>query len=147
MASTMALGPAITATRAALVASVSLTGYVGARVYPDSEGDAPQKPRYPYVQVESGGETPFNTMGAGVDALKWGSVARVNVRVGSDSRSDAQVNTVSGLVKQALDGQTLTVSGYAHATAEFVDVTPMRDFVGGQTIREWVLAFDVTVHQ
>lgn len=142
----MALGPVITALRSALVASVSLTGYVGARVYPDGDGDVQQKPRYPYVQIESAGETPSNTMGP-VNAAKWGSVARVFVRIGSDSRSDAQANTIASLVKGALEGQTLSVSGYTTVTCEYTDIQPLRDFIGGQTIREWVLGFDVTVHQ
>lgn len=146
MASTSALGPVCTAIRAALVASVSLTGYVGTRVYPDSDGDAPQALRYPYVQVESNGEIPENTMGP-ASAAKWGSVARVNIRIGSDSRSDAQANTIAGIVKGVLDGQPLTVSGYPFVTVEYTDLQPIKDFVGGKTIREWVLGFDVTVHQ
>lgn len=146
MASTLALGAVCTAIRAALVASVSLTGYVSTRVYPDSDGDAPQKPTYPYVQIESAGELPENTMGA-ANLSKWGSVARVQVRVATQSRSDAQPNTIAGIVKQVLDGQPLTVSGYTDVTVEYTDLFPIRDFAGLIPTREWVLGFDVLATQ
>lgn len=147
MASTLALGPVTTAVLAALRAVVALTTHVGARVYPDSNGDAPQKTAYPYVQVEAQGETPFNTMGAGVSALKWGSVAQVGVRIFSNSRSDAQVTSIASIVKGALDGQALTVSGYASVDVSFASIVPMQEFEAGVTIREWLVLFDVTVHQ
>lgn len=146
MASTQALGPVTTAVLAALRASVTLTGYVGLRVYPDSNGDVPAKPSYPYVQVESAGEEPENTLGD-VSAAKWGSHARLQVRIGSQSRSDAQANTVLGLVKGALDGQALTVSGYPDVDVAYEGLQPLKDTVSGVTTREWVAIFDVLVHQ
>lgn len=146
MASTQALGPVTTAVLAALRASVTLTGYVGLRVYPDGDGDVPAKPAYPYVQVESAGEEPENTMGP-VSAAKWGSHARVQVRIGSQSRSDAQANTIVGIVKGVLDGQTLMVTGYSFADVAYEGLQPLKDTVSGLTTREWVALFDVLVHQ
>lgn len=146
MASTLAMGPVVTAVLAALRASVALTTYVGLRVYPDANGDAPSTPAYPYVQVESIAELPWNTMGP-ASAAKWGSTTRFQVRIGSQSRSDAQANAIASIVKQALDGQPLTVSGYPYATVEYADIATLRDLVGGQTIREWVVSFEAWVHQ
>lgn len=146
MASTQALGPVITAVLAALRASVTLTTYVGVRVYPDSDGDVPAKPVYPYVQVESLGEDPENTLG-GPSLAKWGSHARIAVRVGSQSRSDAQANAIVGIIKGVLEGQALTVAGYATADVAYDGVQPMRDTVSGVTTREWIALFDVLVHQ
>lgn len=146
MASTLAQGPVITACLAALRASVALTTYVGLRVYPDSNGDVPQTPAYPYIQVETSGETPLNTMGEPT-AAKYGSVTRVGVRIGSQTRSDTQANSIASIVKGALDGVVLTVSGYGTGTAEFTDLQPLKDFAAGIITREWVLSFDVTVHQ
>ncbi len=147
MASTLALGPVTTAVLAALRATIALTTYVGARVYPDSNGDAPQKPTYPYVAVESHGETPFNTMGSGVSALKWGSVAQIGIRIASQSRSDAQVTSIASIVKGALDGQVLVVSGYASVDVSYASIVPIEDLTAGVPTREWLVLVDVTVHQ
>lgn len=147
MASTLALGPVTAAVLTALRNTVALTGYVGLRVYPDSNGDAPQKVTRPYVQVEGQGETPCNTMGAGVAALKWGSIAQIGVRVFSDYRSDAQATSIANIVKGALDGQSLTVSGYASVDVAFASIVPMQSFEAGVTVREWLVLFDVMVHQ
>lgn len=146
MASTLALGPVITAILAALRASVALTTYVGARVYPDDNGDAPSILVYPYVQVESSGEVPFNTLGE-PSAAKWGGLVRVHVRVGSQSRTDAQANSMTSVVKQVLDGQSLTVAGYPFADVAYEDLAPMRDATGGKVTREWVSTYEVMVHQ
>lgn len=146
MASTLGLGPVITAVLAALRASVALTTYVGLRVYPDADGDVPPKPGYPYVAVESSGETPFNTMGD-PGAAKWGGLVRVQVRVGSQSRTDAQANSITSVVKQVLDGQPLSVSGYATVDVAYNDVAPLRDFTGGVVTREWVSTYEIMVHQ
>lgn len=147
MASTLALGPVTTAVLAALRATVALTTYVGVRVYPDGDGDAKPNVNMPYVQVEAQGETPFNTMGSGVSALKWGSVAQIGVRVFSKSRSEAQVTSIASIVKGALDGQALAVSGYASVDVSFSSIVPLQDLEAGVPIREWLVLFDVTVHQ
>lgn len=148
MASTLALGPVVTAVLAALRATVALTGYVGARVYPDDNGDVPAKPTYPYVQVESAGETEggASTMGS-PSSSHFGSIPRLQIRVGSNARSDAQANAITNIIKQALDQQPLTVSGFAFVNVDYVDLAPLKDLVGGVTIREWVSTYEVLVHQ
>lgn len=142
MASTLALPAIRTAVLALLRASVSLTTYVGVRVYPDTNGDAPETPTYPYVQVESSGELPLNTMGAG-----FGSEARINIRVASQTRSDTQAATITGIIKGVLDGTELTVSGYSAAMCEYESVAPLTDAAGGIVTREWVSTYLVTASQ
>lgn len=146
MASTLAL-PAIRAAILTLLRnSVALTTYVGARVYPDSNGDAPEKPAYPYVQVESASETPLNTMGDPTDA-HYGSESRIAIRVATQTRSDAQADSITSIVKGLLDGQGLTVTGYTDAIAEFEAITPLKDSQAGIITREWISTYLVTVSQ
>jgi hypothetical protein len=147
MASTLAIGSVVTTVLAVLRASISLTTYVGLRVYPDANGMAPQTPAYPYVQVESLSETPFNTMGPSVDDPKWGSEGQVGVRIGSQTRSDAQASSIASVVKQVLDGRALNVTGYTSADVSFSNLVPIQDFAGGVTTREWLMIFDFMVHQ
>lgn len=146
MASTLALGPITVAVLAALRASVALTTYVGVRVYPDDNGDVPQKPVYPYVSVEGQGETPLNTFGA-PSLASFGSEARISIRVGSQTRSDTQANSITSVIKGVLDAQALTVSGYPYVSIEFESLAPLKDLAGGITTREWVSTYLVTVHQ
>jgi hypothetical protein len=147
VASTMALGPAITAVLALLRASVTLTTHVGARVYPDDRGMVPTRPAFPYVQVESGSELPLNTMGA-PSSSKYGSEARVLVRVVSQSQSEAQANAISSVVKGVLDAQPITIAGYPFAGIEYQQLTPVTDVVDGCAgVREWVNEYLITVHQ
>lgn len=148
MPSTQATGPVLTAVLAVLRNTVALTTYVGTRLYPDASGcDVPSKATYPYVSVESAGETPENTMGGTPDALKWGSHVRVHVRIASQSRSDQQAASMLGIVKGALDGQPLTVTGYPSVDVAYEAVQPLIDVVAGLQTREWVASFDVLVHQ
>lgn len=147
MASTMAMGPAIVAVLALLRASVTLTTYVGVRVYPDDRGSVPTRPAYPYVQVETGHEIPLNTMGA-ANAAKYGSEARVIVRVVTQSQSEVQANAISSVVKGVLDAQAITITGYPFATIEFENLTPITDVKDGCAgVREWVNEYLITVHQ
>jgi len=149
VASTQALGPVTTAMLAVLRNSVSLTGYVGTRVYPDTDGcGIPAKVTYPYVSVEGAGETPANTMGGSADVAKFGSDVKVYIRIGSTARSDSQAWSILGILKGLLDGQPLTVSGYPNVSVvTYEDVQKVVDTVGGQVVREWVASFDVVVHQ
>ncbi len=149
MASTLALGPATTAVLAMLRASVALTTHVGARLYPDASGDdVPARPSYPYVHVESLSEVPLNTMGGTPNILKWGSEARLQVRVVTQSKSEAQPNAISSVIKGALDGQPITVAGYASACIEYQLIQPIvSQQAGCAVIREWVNDYLVTVHQ
>jgi hypothetical protein len=147
MASTQALGPAITAVLALLRASVALTTYVGARVYPDDKGMVGSRGAMPYVQVETSNEFPLNTMGP-ASSLKWGSEVRLHVRVVSQGTSEAQVNAISSVVKGILDGQPITVAGYASACIEYQSLTPITSVKDGCAgVREWVNEYLVTVHQ
>lgn len=148
MASTQAIGPVLTAVLSALRNTVALTTYVGARVYPDVSGcEVPSKAIYPYVSVESASEMPENTMGGTPDVMKWGSRVGVHVRIASQSRSDQQAASMLGIVKGALDGQSLTVTGYPSVDVAYESVQPLTDVVAGQPTREWVALFDVLVHQ
>lgn len=148
MASTQAIGPVITAVLAILRASAPLAVYVSTRIYPDASGcDVPNKASYPYVSVESGGETPENTMGGTVDVLKFGSHVQLNIRIATLGLSDTQGWNIFGLVKGLLDGQPLTVSGYASAEIEFRNSHPLQDEISGVIVREQVNVFDVLVHQ
>lgn len=142
MASTLALPAIRTAILAVLRANVSLTGYVGTRVYPDSNGDLPEKPTYPYVSVEGSSELPLNTMGA-----SFGSEARINIRVGSQTRSDTQADTITSLIKGLLDAQELTVTGYRAAMCEYEALTPLKDAAAGIVTREWISTYLVTASQ
>lgn len=146
MASTLAIPAIRTAVLAVLRNSVALTTYVGSRIYPDTNGDAPEKPAYPYVQVESSGETPLNTFGDQTDA-HFGSETRINIRVGTQTRSDKQADAITGIIKGLLDGADLTVTGYSAAMAEWEFLTPMKDSQGGIVTREWVSTYLVTVSQ
>ncbi len=147
MASTMAMGPAITAVLALLRASVTLTTHVGARVYPDDRGMAPSRPAYPYVQVETGTEIPRNTMGA-ASALKYGSEARLRVRVVTNGQTEAQPNAISSVVKGVLDAQPITIAGYPFAGIEYQTLTPITTVLDGCAgVREWLSEYLITVHQ
>ena len=146
MASTFALGPCTLAVLAVLKNDMALAGIVSTRIYPNSSGDVPQKLTYPYVQVESVSEIPFNTLGPPSSA-KWGSTATIQVRSVSRSRSEAQSQKLMDIVKQALDGQPITVAGYGSAAVDYTRVTMLTDFEGGIVTREWLAEFDVMVHQ
>lgn len=147
MASTMALGPTITAVLALLRASATLTTHVGARVYPDDRGMAPTRPAYPYVQVETGNELPLNSLGPTTGA-KFGSSVRVGVRVVCQGTSEAQPNAISGVVKGVLDCQPITITGYPFAGIEYRNLVPLTTVTDGCAgIREWLNEYLVTVHQ
>lgn len=149
MAAPAARGAVVTAILAKLRASVALTTYVGTRIYPNDDGDATTRTAFPHVQVESGNETPFNTMGGTPDLLKWGSVVRVPIRVLSQAKTDSQGNAMTSVIRQTLDGQPLTVSGYGSACLEFDLAHPAlvatRDGCGA--VREFLSEYVVTVHQ
>lgn len=149
MASTLALGPCITAILAMLRASVALTTYVGTRVYPNDDGDVPSRPACPYVQVETSGETPFNTMGGSITLPKFGSMVRIQVRVVSNTKSDVQANSITSVVKQALDVAAIDVAGYPNACIEFQGLTPLKQRAEPNCppTREWISDYLVTVHQ
>jgi hypothetical protein len=137
MASPTAIGLVSTAAIAVLQANAAVIALVPAERIAD---EIPARMVFPYVLVESSGERPFNTLGA------YGSVAGLRVRVLSQYRGDAEVASIVGAIKGALDDQPLVVTGYPTVHVLFQSVTPMRDF-GAVVTREWVADFDVRVHQ
>jgi len=146
MASSSVLGVGTVAVRALLAADAALMAAIGSRLYPNP-ADPPQSGGgQPYVSVESVSELPFNTMGE-PNALKWGSLGGINVRISSLSRSEAEIASLLVLVKADLDGKALTLSGYGSAIIEFVAVRTLEDWIGGVKAREWVVEFELTAHQ
>ena len=143
MASTLVLAVVAPAIQAALLAASGVTALVSTRIYDDVQ----QRPVYPFVLVESGGEAPFNTLGPS-SGLKWGGIARVDVRVVSQFRGESEGLAILSAIKQALDGTLLTVTGYGRTTVTAEPLVPVGvSDVAGVKTREWVLPFSVTAHQ
>lgn len=150
----MSLGLMFTAVRtsvlAILRANIQLTTYVGTRVYPDSNGDAPEKPSYPYVQVEYESETTEDMMGDASD-VNGGAQVRFNLRVATQTRSDTQGKSIGNIISLALHRQLLTISGASYAFCEHPESeqksTLLIDSQGGIVTREELLRFMVTVSQ
>lgn len=143
MASILALGPCAAAVLAKLQAAADVTALITADRISD---DAPPRPVYPYILVEGSGEVPLNTMGPPA-ALKYGSFARVQVRVVSQTPGETEVAAVINAIKAELDSQPLTVSGYASADITFEALIPLKDTINGIVTREWIAEFEVTVSQ
>ncbi len=148
MGSGTVLGVGTVAVRSLLAADAVLMAAVGSRLYPNADGDRPERDAYPYASVESSSELSMNTMGQ-PNALKWGSIASIWVRLGSLSRSEAEIASLLNLVKADLDGQKLSLSGYGagHAILEFAGLQIIEDTMGGRKVREWLVSFDLTAHQ
>jgi hypothetical protein len=108
--------------------------------------DQPSSTTVPYVLVEGADETPFNTMGEAT-LPKWGGLVGLRVRVVSNYRGDAEVNTILSLVKAALDGLPLIVAGYPTAIVEFVRADLLKDTINNVVTRELVGTFRITAHQ
>jgi hypothetical protein len=143
MASPCALGVVSAAVLTALKASSALIALVPAVRIVD---EVPARPTYPYLLVEVGGETPFNTMGVPA-ALKWGSESTVLVRVVSQYRGDQEACQVLDAAKAAIDGQPLTVAGFASVGVSFASAQLIKDTLAGVVTRELVATFTVLVHQ
>lgn len=143
MASRCALGPVSTAVLTALRAAAPLVALVPVARIVD---EVPARPTYPYVLVEAVGETPFNTMGI-PSALKWGSETAVQVRVVSQYRGDQEVCSVLDAAKGAIDGQPLTVAGFASVVVSFANAQLLKDTLTGVVTRELVATFTILVHQ
>lgn len=143
MASQLACGVCAAAVLAKLRARQTLLDLVPASRIDDHVSP---RPVYPYVQVESSGETPFNTMGAPTQP-KFGSSVRVDVRAVSQRPGESEVAAIINEIKAELDGQLLTVAGYGSTLATFENLTLLTDTINGPVTREWIAEFDVTVHQ
>lgn len=144
MASTLALGPVHAAILAKLKATPALTAIVPVARITDQPAAGTVMP---YVLVEAGDETPFNTMGGTPDHPKWGGEATVRIRVVSQFRGDSEVLLIMNIIKGALDGQPLTVSAYPTAIVAFQRVDLLKDTVNNIVTRELVGTFVVTAHQ
>jgi hypothetical protein len=144
MASTLALGPVHAAILARLRASAALLAVVPVARITDQPAATTMMP---YVLVEMGDETPFNTMGGTVDSPKFGGVVGVRVRVVSQFRGDSEAALILDLVKSELDGRDLTVAGYPTAIVAFERADLLKDTVGSVVTRELVGTFSVTAHQ
>jgi hypothetical protein len=144
MASTSGLAPVAAAVLGVLRADAALLARVpGDRIV----DEVPPRPTYPYLLVESAGERAFNTLGP-ADGAKWGSTATVRTRLVSQYRGDQEAADILGLVRAALDGRRLTVTGYSGPiTADFQFATMLRDAVNGVVTRELLSEFEVVVHQ
>ena len=145
MASNSVLAPGVTAVRALLAANATFMASIQ-DLYPNTNGDPVDGSAQPYASVEAAGEVPFNTMGD-TSGLKWGGVGTIHLRLSSLSRSDAEIATIAGLARAALEGQAITVSGFGSAILEFTGLNPMADLIAGRKTREWVLTFELTAHQ
>lgn len=120
---------------------------IGQRLYPNGSGDRPQTSAYPYAQIESGDESPFNTMGEPTDT-KWGSIAQLTIRCASQSRSEGDVAQIASDVRRVLDGAAFSLSGYGSASLDFVQTLPLpADAEAGIVTREWLVIYEITAHQ
>lgn len=146
MASTMALGPCCVAVRTALAANASLTAIIGTNLYPNASGDVQENKPKPHIVVESGSEIPFNTMGQPAD-LHYGGFTTVNVRLVSIYRSEAQIQTMAGVVREILDGQELVVSGIGTLIGVYQSMQALKATDAGIVTREWILGFEYLWHQ
>lgn len=143
MASTLALGPVHAAILAKLKAAPALLAVVPVTRITDQ----PTGLTMPYVLVEAGDETPFNTMGGTVDLPKWGGVVSVRVRIVSQFRGDSEAMLILNLAKMELDGRDLVVDGYPTAIVAFERADMLKDTVASVITRELVGTFSVTAHQ
>jgi hypothetical protein len=143
MASTLALGPVHAAVLDRLKTTAALTTIVPAVRVTDSPTTATIAP---YVLVEGGDETPFNTMG-GASLPKWGGIVSLRVRVVSTYRGELEAYGLMDIIKVALDGLPLTVTGYPTAIVAFQRADLLKDTINNIVTRELVGTFSVTAHQ
>lgn len=142
------LGPAVESMLATLLTDgdvntkvLSASGEV--RIYDHT----PPRPVFPYLRVESAGELSLNTMGPRT-AAKWGSTATVRVRVVSQFRGEREISALSSAVRNAVDGQRITIEGFAGRPRwEYFRTIPLEDSVNAIVTREWLMEFELCVHQ
>lgn len=149
MPSTLALPAVLTALVATLKADATLIALLAggaAGVY----NVAPSGSAFPYVEVGSGTEVPFNTMGP--DGLaKWGGNTTVQITARSQSSgagSDLPLLTIISRVKAVLVGQPLTVTGFPSVDVALETVAPVfTDVVDSRPTRTLPMILRVTVHE
>jgi hypothetical protein len=144
VASASAISPVCSAALAKLKAHAGVLAWAPTEKIAD---EFVTRPAGQYILVESAGERPFNTMGGTPNALKWGAVAGLRIRIVSQYRGDAAVSDGLSAVKACLDGQDLTVTGFPTVSVDFVTANMLKETINGVTTRELVADFDVTVHQ
>lgn len=154
MPSVLATPAVLTAVRAVLVADATLAATLatapaalggGPAIY--AEDAVPQGATFPYLTLGAPTEIPWNTMGT-KDLPKWGSQATFQVKALSKETADDGNYTRIARVKTLLDGETLTVPGYASAWTEFeTAAAPFTEIVGGVVIRQFPVIFRALVHQ
>ena len=111
---------------------------------------APSTAAFPYVEVGSGTEVDFNSMGP--DGLsKWGGNATVQITArgqSSGAGSDLPVLTIISRVQAVLVGQPLTVSGFASVTVSRDSVPGIfTEVVDSRATRTQPLILRVQVHE
>lgn len=144
MPATLVGGALSTAVLSALQAAAAVTALVpSARIVDET----PVRPVYPFLLVESSGETPFNTLGA-PSAEAFGSLARISVRVVSQYRGDSEIQGIAAAVRGALDGAAFTLAGFPEALLTWESTSPiLRTAVNLTVTREQVSEYALTVHQ
>lgn len=111
---------------------------------------APSTAKFPYVEVGSGTEVEFNTMGA--DGLpKWGADCTVQITgrtQSSGAGSDLPLLTIISRAKALLVAQPLTVPGFPSVIVKLDSVPAMfTDLVDSKPTRTQPLIVRVIVHE
>jgi hypothetical protein len=150
MPSTLALAPVMAAVIAKLVADTTLTATLSvSKTFggPGIYNAVPQGEIRPYLVVDGGTEVPFNTLGLAT-AAKWGSTTTLQVKHVGDLQSDWPGWVALSRVKTILDGQPLTVPGFASVIVEWDSVQPsFTETVGSTLVRHVPGIVRVSVHE
>lgn len=112
------------------------------------DGVAVQRPDVPYLVVGgSSSEQPYHTLGP-TDGAKWGGEVRIPLRLVTQyPMTEGQSYRVLTVIKAAIDGQPLTVAGFASAAVTCDGTQLLVDTVAGTVTRELLTDVDVLVHQ
>lgn len=111
---------------------------------------APSGAVFPYVEVGSGTEIDFNTMGPD-GLLKWGANCTVQITGRTQSSgvgSDLPLLVLVSRVKALLVGQPLTVPGFPSVTVSLDNLPPLfTEVVDNRPTRTQPLILRVQVHE
>lgn len=149
MPATLALPAIYTAIVALLKADATLTALLAggaASVY----NVAPPGSAFPYVEVGSGTEVEFNTLGPDATG-KWGADCTLQISARTQSSgagSDLPALTIASRIKQLLAGQPLTVSGFPSVNVNLEVVAPIfTEVIDNRAARTQPMIFRVIVHE
>lgn len=152
MSAPFATGVVIEAIRAKLAADTALgslladfaSGFgTGPAIY--EEDNVPGGATFPYVTIGAPTENPFNTMG---DAGAGGSDCTIQIKLFSRKSARAELDAMAACVFDVLDGDPMTVTGYASCDCEFESAPgDFAEIVGGIRVRQLPLIFRVYVHE